>query len=146
MYSNSEPDERTKKLILVDGASEYCGSLGKDELKLKLNEADVLVFVESFDEDQIEKTKYSLSTKVPEYLSVGKPIFAVGPLEVGSMDYLRDVAICVVELSELGDKLTKALETPSYMNEVAQKCEEKYLKNHCKEIIQKEFLANIFER
>lgn len=146
IYSVGTPDKSTRELIEVEGASEFCGSLNKDELRLKLNESDVLVFVESFDEDQIEKTRYSLSTKVPEYLSAGKPILAVGPIEVGSMDYLSDVAICVTDLSKLGDILTKTLESPSFMNEVAQRCEEKYNKNHRKDVIQQEFISKIFKK
>ena len=41
--------------------------------------ADILLHVESFNEKIIEFTKYSLSTKIPEYLISGKPIICYAP-------------------------------------------------------------------
>ena len=93
----------------------------------------------------MEKTKYSLSTKVPEYLSVGKPILAIGPAGIGSMDYLSDVAVCVNDMSELSDKLSELLESENYRSEVSVRCENKYLNNHSKEKKHKEFLRKVLE-
>ncbi len=143
VYTNMPPDEKTRSRFIVDGASEYCGSLDKDGLRLELNRSDILVFVESFDKDLMEKTKYSLSTKVPEYLSVGKPVLAIGPMGIGSIDYLSDVAVCVDDLSEIKEKLTGLLDSEAVQADVAEKCEKKYLNNHSKEKIQKEFLRKV---
>ena len=145
VYTNSAPDEITKKKFIVEGASRYCGSLDRDGLKRELNASDVLVFVESFDKDFMEKTKYSMSTKVPEYLSVGKPVLAIGPMGIGSIDYLSDVAVCVSDTSELSEKLTQLLESEAAQREVAERCERKYFNNHSKEKIQKEFLRKVLE-
>ena len=81
----------------------------KEELIKTLNKADVLVFVESFAEEQIEKTRYSLSTKIPEYLSLKKPIFAVGPENISSMRYISDTAMCVFEIGEIYNRLKAVL-------------------------------------
>lgn len=143
VYTNMPPDEKTRSKFIVDGASGYCGSLDKDGLKRELNRSDILVFVESFDKDLMEKTKYSLSTKVPEYLSVGKPVLAIGPMGIGSIDYLSDVAVCVDDVSELGDKLSALLSSDGFKAEIAEKCEKKYLNNHSKEKIQQEFLRKV---
>lgn len=145
VYTNSVPDDKTRERFVIDGASAYCGSLNKDELKRELNRSDILVFVESFDEDLMEKTKYSLSTKVPEYLSVGKPVLAIGPSGIGSMDYLSDVAVCINDMSELEEKLSLLLDSDSVRTDIANKCENKYLNNHSKEKIQKEFLRKVMK-
>ena len=144
VYSNAKPDAETKKRFTVDGACEYRGSLTKEELKNELNRSDILVFAESFDPEQIEKTRYSLSTKVPEYLSVGKPIFAVGPAVVGSMDYLSDVAMCVNDMSKLADSLHRLLNSEVLRSRIASDSEKKYIDNHLKENLQSKFLSDVF--
>lgn len=142
MYSNTQPSEDILNKISVEGASKYLGSLNSEQLKNELNAADVLVFVESLEKKQIEKTKYSLSTKVPEYLSVGKPILAIGPKEVGSIDYLSDVALCVSDL-ELLKMAIADLSDEEFRTTIAEKAREKYLLKHNKEALQIEFLSNV---
>ena len=53
-------------------------------------EADVLVHVESFDTDQIAYTKYSLSTKIPEYMASGKPILCFAPKDISVYQYVEE--------------------------------------------------------
>ena len=54
-----------------------------------LTSADILLHVESFDKEEVEYFRYSLSTKIPEYLSTGRPIIGFGPSEIGTIDYLE---------------------------------------------------------
>jgi hypothetical protein len=53
-------------------------------------ESDVLVHVESFDSVIREFTKYSVSTKITQYMMAGTCIFAYGPGEVASLRCLSD--------------------------------------------------------
>lgn len=145
VYTNVEPDETTKKLFVIDGCGEYCGSLNKEELKIALNRADILLFAESFDEEQIEKTKYSLSTKVTEYLSVGKPILAVGPQNIGSMEHLADVSLCINDMESLEEKLFTLLDNASMREELSEKALEKYEKCHNREMLQTQFISDLFK-
>lgn len=144
IYSNVMPDENEGKKICVEEASEYGGALNQAELIEQLNLSDMLVFVESFDADQVEKTRYSLSTKVTEYMSVGKPILAIGPKEVGSMQYLDDVAMCINKKNLVSCELERFLLDVNLQDELACKARNKYLQNHNKLNIQKKFLNNIF--
>lgn len=143
MYSNTPPTEDIYKEICIDGASEYRGSLNNSQLRERLNTSDILVFVESFESEQIEKVKYSLSTKVPEYMSLGKPILAIGPTGIGSMDYLRDVAICVNDINELDKYIAGILDKSMNLAEYAVHSREKYLKNHNTEILRTAFYNNV---
>lgn len=52
--------------------------------------------VESFDEEEIEYFKFSMSTKIPEYLSVGRPIFCYGPDEIATVAYLAEKKVGIV--------------------------------------------------
>lgn len=51
--------------------------------------ADAFVHVESFDEKNRERVRYSVSTKIIECLASGRPLLAYGPEDVASMSYLR---------------------------------------------------------
>ncbi|MGU8477316.1 hypothetical protein ACV3QH_08585 [Clostridium perfringens] len=130
VYSNIEPDIRSKQKFVKKNICEYRGSLNPEELKYALNRADILLFVESFDEEMKEKTKYSLSTKVPEYMSVGKPILAIGPNDIGSMNYLNDVAFCANSEEKIYSVIQQMLSSHEAMNQKARLAIEKFNNNH----------------
>lgn len=69
---------------------EYKGSIPSTEVRIKQLESDILVHVEAFDTRSVNSTRLSLSTKIPEYLSTGVPVFAYGPADISSMRYLGD--------------------------------------------------------
>lgn len=138
LYSNAKPTREILEQVTLSGASEYGGSLNREQLKQRLNTSDMLVFVESFDKEQMEKVRYSLSTKVPEYLSVGKPIIAIGPLEAGSMEYLKDVACCVYSEQDM-DSIIRFIENKKYQTALAQTAREKYLAEYNKTELQVKF-------
>lgn len=101
IYSTGAPSKKELDRLNIEGASEFLGGLDSKELKIKLNESDIPVHVESFDLKSIESTRLSISTKIPEYLSLGKPILAIGPSDVASMMYLKDVAFCIVKPNDI---------------------------------------------
>lgn len=143
IFCGTEPEENVLKKINIEGCSRYFGCLTKKELKNQLNKSDVLVFAESFKISQMEKTKYSLSTKIPEYLSVKKPILAIGPDKIGSMQYLQDVAVCVNSVKNLYDSVEYMLEHREFCDLYSCKARDKYEQNHNKESLQREFVENL---
>ena len=126
VYSNVKPNTEFLSNLEKTGVALYGGSLNSDELKVKMNSCDILVFVESFDKIQIEKTRLSFSTKIPEYLSVGKPILAIGPTNIGSMDALNNVALCVHSKDDLSKYVNEILENEPLRQELAHKAILKY--------------------
>lgn len=146
VFSNSVPNEKTREIFEIPYSCEYAGSLSRDELRVQLNKSDILVFVESFEKEQMEKTRFSLSTKVPEYLSVGHSIFAVGPKGIGSIDYLSDVAVCVDNDEDLFDQLKSILYDSTLRESLSKKARKKYLSFHDKYISQRRLLIYIFGR
>lgn len=66
-------------------------------------EADVMLHIESFDERVIEFTRYSLSTKIPEYMASGRPILCYAPQNIASYQYISetDCGVCISDESEL---------------------------------------------
>ncbi len=120
------------------------GKLNKEQLVAEYNRSDIMLFVESFDAENIEKTKYSLSTKIPEYMSLHKPIFAVGPDEVASMQYLRDVAACVNKSEDIYPALVKLVESDEYQKELSDAALDKYQTKHNKQLLQGMVIKQVF--
>lgn len=75
-----------------------CEYVPKEKIIDNLSKADILLHVESFDVEEIDYFKYSMSTKIPEYLAIGRPILVFGPSEIGSVDYVKKHNVgCVAE-------------------------------------------------
>ena len=80
------PPEQIRDFNL-DSRIEVHSSVSQDEMPMIYNQADVLVHVESFDDSSMGFARYSLSTKVAEYLATGKPILYYGPKDIGVGDF-----------------------------------------------------------
>lgn len=145
IYSSSVPDEKIKRSLNIEGASKYCGSLNQHELKIVLNQCNIPVHVESFESKCIESTKLSISTKIPEYLSLGKPILAIGPQEVASIKYLMDCALCITNPKDIYMELIKILEDNEIKEILSEKAMIKFEKNHQKEIVLNNLMNKIID-
>lgn len=114
--------------IAIDGASEFCGSASSSEIANIYANADILLHVESFDKKSIAFTKYSFSTKIPEYLSAEKCVFAVGPADVASIEFLSGFACVGNEDSDLLTLIKGLLNDEEYRGRIKSNCKEKYEK------------------
>ncbi len=72
----------------------------KEEMYANLGQADILIHVESFLPEEINYFRLSMSTKIPECMSVGRPIFCYGPSEICTVSYIRDKGVGVVAENE----------------------------------------------
>ena len=68
---------------------------GSEVRKIQLN-ADYLVHVEGFSKESISATRMSFSTKIPDYLSTGNVMLAIGPADINSIQVLQSRGIAVV--------------------------------------------------
>ena len=98
VYTSKANVDYYKKIL---GSVLYLNEYVPQELMFEnLGNADVLVHCESFDKDEIEFFRYSMSTKIPEYLSVGKPILCYGPEEICTVSYLAENEVGYVVSNE----------------------------------------------
>ena len=142
IYSAQNISEDIVKKLIVDGASEFCGSVSASPIADIYANADILLHVESFDKKAIASTKYSFSTKIPEYLSAGKCVMAVGPAEVASVRYLRNMACVASKNSDLSSVLTELINNEQYRKSIQLDCK-KYYEKDFSEHMQKECLNHI---
>jgi len=143
IYSGQKLTNKVLKYLNIEGASEFCGGLNKKQLKEILNFCDILVHVESFDKKSIESTRLSISTKIPEYLSLEKPVLAIGPKQVASIEYLKDCAFCITDQKNIYFELIKLLNNRDLQKELSQKALQKFEKNHNKNRNMEEFMFYI---
>jgi len=64
-------------------------SVPPDQVVDVLDSYDVLVHAESFLSEDSRFTKLSVSTKIPQYMAAGRPILAIGPSSLSSIQYVE---------------------------------------------------------
>ena len=74
----------------------FCGSLNAEDVLPEIEDSHCLIHVESFDKQYRVYTRFSVSTKIPEYMASKRGIIAYGPSEIASIQIFNDNGIgCV---------------------------------------------------
>jgi glycosyltransferase involved in cell wall biosynthesis len=87
VYAPNITDEISAHLS-AQSVIRLCGAVPPDKVKDILANCDGLLHIESFEESIKHYTRYSMSTKIPEYLASGVAIFAYGPENLASIQYI----------------------------------------------------------
>lgn len=74
----------------------YKGEISPSEVKWEIDQSDILLHIETFDSDVVDSIKYSFSTKIASYLASGRLIIGYGPIDVNSMDYLKNNQLALI--------------------------------------------------
>lgn len=98
------------------------GSLSPTEVPAVLRDADILIHVESFVRSSQIHARYSVSTKIPEYMAAGRPILAYGPKELASIDYVHDTGAGVVAGTADKEELITALQQLILSEDLRRRC------------------------
>lgn len=96
VYSATDLTEDMAKLFSESKSIRFMGRVGREEVDRVQGEADVLVHVEGFTPEAVHSARMSFSTKIIDYMLKGKPIFAIGPSEVNSIELLKSNGLAVV--------------------------------------------------
>lgn len=126
IYSQTRPEGVIMDSICIPGASSYLGSLSSEQVKTVLVNSDVLVHVESFEQEDIEATRLSFSTKIYEYMATGKAVLAIGPDAVASIDYLKDCSFYAGKQEDITKDLIALVANESERQEISKKVTCKY--------------------
>ncbi len=127
-----ETDREFINRLLEIPSIEYGGFISADELKNKISNSDIVIHVEAFDDESFVRTKYSISTKIPEYLASGKVFIAVGPKGQASMNYLKkhNAAIVFNSIEEMNNKIGEMFDDDFKYEEIRCNAECLIQKNH----------------
>lgn len=123
IYTSTPITSKMKKALCIPGVSEIHPPVSSDRVVELQNEADVLVHVEAFDKFNKSLVRCAISTKIMDYLSVGRCILAIGPDDISSIEYLveNDTALVASDCEQLHGILEKMKENHDIVAEYATK-------------------------
>lgn len=103
---------------LLSSSSTIHGSISHEKVKTELEVATIVLHVESFEEKDIQFTKYSFSTKITDCIQSGSCIMAIGPAEISSINFLQnsDSALIATNYNEIVYNLKKIIANPDLIN------------------------------
>lgn len=109
VYTASDTDGKIGAALANVKCIKLCGKIPAESVEEVLEGSDALLFVESFNKRSKASTMYSLSTKIPEYLNSGRPVFAYGPADISSIEYLKnnDLAVVCTDKAEISEGVKK---------------------------------------
>lgn len=119
VYSVSVPSAEILNSFKESGVI-FGGSLDSDGVFNELIDSHCLLHAESFDENYRVYTKYSISTKIPEYVACRRGIIAIGPSDVASIEFFKRFNIgCVITESDNEDSIKcKLLQYVMHYNDI----------------------------
>lgn len=100
IYTASPINKMIEKHLNIEGYSTIHNPVCQNEVIRLQNDADVLVHVEAFDLRNRLLVRCAISTKIMDYLSVGRSILAIGPDNIDSIDFLSEGNAAMIAHSE----------------------------------------------
>ena len=114
IYSNTIPGSSSLK-ILNDGVnSVYMGCKPYSIICECMNKSDMSLFLESFNKENIKKTRLSFSTKIIDCMQSDSAMLAICPAQIASMDYVikNSIGITATSMDEAYQVLKNICEHP----------------------------------
>lgn len=105
-----------------------------DDYRNWLAAADAVVIAYNDDADTLRYVRYSMANKMPECLASGAVVFAHGPREVATIDYLASTEAAVVveepESEAVASALQELMEEPTRRNALARRARKVAFEQH----------------
>lgn len=123
IYTANAISDDMRKALDVEGYSQLHKPVTQDEVKNLQNAADVLVHAESFDLANKLLVRYSISTKIMDYLCMGRTILGIGPKDIASIEFLHDneTAFVASNKDELRQIIRNIKSNPALLMEYSKK-------------------------
>lgn len=138
VYSTESREEILRELTPENGIV-FHGAVSSNEVNNIISNSMLVVHAEDFSSENIDKIRYSISTKVADLLASGRCILAYGPKEVASIDYLlNNQAACVVhDKAQLKDTLEDILSSPQRRMQIVASAKALSEQNHSESAVAK---------
>ena len=145
IYTATPLSKKMEKALIRGESSCVMGSVPAQDVPKIQRDADILVHVEAFDLKNRLLVRQSFSTKIVDYLKASRPILAVGPKDVASIEHLirNNCAIVADNKEELEQKLRSVLSEPAELSRIAENAYVCGRKHHNKQDIQTMLLRNL---
>lgn len=123
IYTATPLTAKMEKALQKGESSFIMGSVPAGEIPKIQEDADVLVHVEATDTKNKLAVRQSFSTKLVDYFKAARPILAVGPRDVASIDHLirNDCALTGETVEAVQRALESVLDNPDKLNDLSIK-------------------------
>lgn len=123
IYTNAVISDEISTSLNIEGTSKIMGARPFQEIKAILNEADIVLHVESFDAKNIEYVRLSYSTKISDCLQSGSMMLVVGPDGIASVEEAKliDGVVVVSNIHNIQNILQDILNKPEVIINNAEK-------------------------
>lgn len=110
----------------------YGGRIPYSQVQTRTADCDIVVVVEGFRAEDIDFTKYSLSTKAADSLASGATILAYGPEDAGVIGYLKstDATVCCTEPNKLEESIRALIEDVELQKKLYDQAKAVFIRNH----------------
>lgn len=144
IYSPTALDDKTMQWLNENGCC-YRGVVPKQQVAEIQADADIVVFAESLERKHRYAARLSFSTKLTDYFSSGKCIFAIGDENIAPIAYLQenDAAVIATDYNQVQSQLEKLFADPEKINEYGRKAFDCGKRNHEQTAIKKTFIDTI---
>lgn len=102
IYTTDNISRKIAKKLNVNNVSQIMGGRNYSEIKLILENADIVLFVESLSWRYKNIARLSFSTKITDYFESGKCILAIGDEKIAPIDYLLKHDAALVAYNKVG--------------------------------------------
>ncbi|MBR2323080.1 MAG: hypothetical protein IKA54_05765 [Clostridia bacterium] len=146
IYTGNTLTEEMNLALNKGESSIVMGSVPASEVYKIQQDADMLVHVEGLDEKSAQLVRHSFSTKLVDYFKMARPILAVGPRGVASIEHLieNDCVIYADNECKLVKKLSNLIQNYYLLDELSLKAYNCGKLNH-DDSIMKNLLKNDLE-
>ncbi len=143
VYAKPHDSEKYEKALRACPAIRLHDAVPYEEVVRVMKSSAFVLHVEDFRESSRRETRYSLSTKISDCLACGALPVAIGPSDVGSIDYLlkSGAAFVCTDPKTLGDEISGLLADPLYEQELVRRAMAEARENCDPEKNRKHFLA-----
>ena len=123
IYTSTPLSKGMRRALNIPGISEIHPPVSQNEVVELQNSADVLVHAEAFDKYNKSLVRCAISTKIMDYLCVGRCVLAIGPSDISSIEYLadNDVALVADSKQHLAEIVTQIKNNKEIISKYAAK-------------------------
>lgn len=147
IYTQTEITPQLDKALSIAGCSFLHKPVPYSEVGRILDMSDILMLVESLEENLKYIARLSFSTKVTDYLASGKCIVAIGDKEIAPIDYLleNNAAQVCTSYDEIPTKVKELIENKEKVSELARNAFRLGQEKHGEELMHKRLLKVLNE-
>lgn len=145
IYTGTPLTDQMQAALEIPGTSFLMGSAPASEIPKIQADADMLVHVEALDLKNRLAVRQSFSTKLVDYFRAARPILAVGPRDVASIEHLirNDCALTASSAEEVRQALLSVLGGPDKLNDLSKKAYACGRAHHDKTVMQQMLQADL---